>query len=194
MRALQAIIAAVLLACTLSLGAQEVADQPENRPAEDVVREETKEEVEKPPAETERREVPEKKAEKREAPARRKAAPEKKAAGEGEDRLMEAEDSRVTLGRIPGLKLPERQASRIPSVESGLKEDASLRGEEIPDENAAEEKKGEGLFGFSKTVTDILARIALVGLILLIIILYRLRSRTRRKVFSPSRSSRKYKP
>ncbi len=201
MKPLPAIIVTILLAGALSSAAQEFTDRPAERPAEDVVREETKEVTEKAPAEAERKKVSEKKPEKpaekperRETPVKRKTVAERETGEKRDDRLMEVEDSRVKLGRIPGLDLPERQASRITSVDRGLKEDALLQGEEIPDKESGDEKEKGGLFGLSKTVTDILARLALVGLILLIIILYRVRSQSRRKVFSPSRSSRKYKP
>lgn len=74
--------------------------------------------------------------------------------------------------RIPGYKAPEAGKVRDDAVKEKEERDAKK-------EDGSKKDTG-GLFGFSKSTTDLVAKTVLAGIILLIFILYRIRTKNRR--------------
>ncbi len=95
--------------------------------------------------------------------------PKETYAGDG---LLDITDGAFKYRRIPGIRITETVAETIPPDMATGKSKAS--GDEGGD------AAGKGLFGMSSSATDTMARVVLVGIVILIFVLYRFRARNRR--------------
>jgi hypothetical protein len=90
------------------------------------------------------------------------------------DALLHVNEGNYKYRRIPGIKLsePKEEKSVVKAPVSDDRKDAGVAD--------APSKNEKGLFGMSRKATDIFARSVLIGVILLIIVLYRFRTRSHR--------------
>lgn len=88
------------------------------------------------------------------------------------DGLLDITDGAFRYRRIPGIRITEAAVETAPPVVVSEKDKVS--GSE------GDEAEGKGLFGMSRSATDTMARVVLVGIIILIFVLYRFRARNRR--------------
>jgi hypothetical protein len=93
--------------------------------------------------------------------------------------VLDIQDGDFLYRRIPEKKFPETSQSGL----EGFDTDASIRpaGEELPDMS-----QRKGLFGMSAESTNYVAKGMLLFIIVVIFVLYRLRSRTRRSTVHKS--------
>ncbi|HSV95415.1 MAG TPA: hypothetical protein VLM75_00625 [Spirochaetota bacterium] len=95
--------------------------------------------------------------------------PKEAYAGDG---LLDVTDGAFKYRRIPGIRITETVAETATPVIATEK--SKVSGDE------GEEAAGKGLFGMGRSATDTMARVALVGIVILIFVLYRFRARNRR--------------
>ncbi len=88
------------------------------------------------------------------------------------DGLLDIADGSFKYRRIPGIRITETV------IETALPAAATENGKAPGEEDS--EADGKGLFGLSRSATDMMARVVLIGIIILIFVLYRFRAKSRR--------------
>ena len=167
-----AILMALVLALAGGLSAQTATDPGTDVPAADTAPEEKAAVAETPRAEAVKARETVKKGE-RAAAKKEEPAQERQSADLGDaGGLMDIQDGDFLYRRIPDKKFPESTQSGLEGFDVG----ATIQpaGAETP-----EMSQRKGLFGMSAEGTSYLAKGMLLFIIILIVVLYRLRSRTR---------------
>ena len=168
-----AILMALVLALAGGLSAQTATDPGADVPAADTAQEEKSAVAETPQAEAVKARETVKKGE-RAAAKKEEPAQERKSADLGDaGGLMDIQDGDFLYRRIPDKKFPETTQPGLEGFDVG---GATIQpaGAETP-----EMSQRKGLFGMSADGTSYLAKGMLLFIIILIVVLYRLRSRTR---------------
>jgi hypothetical protein len=88
------------------------------------------------------------------------------------DGLLDITDGAFRYRRIPGIRITEAVVETAPPVAVSENDKVSA--------SEGDEREGKGLFGMSRSATDTIARVVLIGIIILIFVLYRFRARNRR--------------